>query len=137
MMEDVDSRLSTEPTRIVAGASNVVAIVEDDHTLRAALCGALEDAGLSAHPASTLPNARKLLGVLRPAAMVLDLKLDGVDASPLIAEMRDEGMDVPVVIISADEGLLRRQTKDARTTVLAKPFDLDELVAAVLVAVAQ
>lgn len=127
-------RPSSTPTRLVARSSNSVAIVEDDLALRGAICGALEDAGLKTHPASTLPNARKLLGVVHPAVLVLDLRLDGVDASTLVAEMRAEGLDVPVVLISADVQLLRKQRRDPSTIVLAKPFDLDDLVAAVLTA---
>lgn len=134
-MHTETDRPSATPTRVVAQTSNAVAIVEDDPTLRRALCAALEDAGLEPHAAGTLPNARKLLGVVRPGALVLDLRLEGEDASTLISEMRREGLDVPVVVISADPALLRARPHDARTTVLAKPFDLDDFVATVLTAV--
>lgn len=130
-----ESRISHAPTRVTACASNAVAVVEDDIVLRGAICEALHDAGLQPYAAATLPNARKLLGVIHPCVLVLDLRLDGEDGRALLAEMRREGVDVPVIVISADVAMLRDQPSRRRTLMLEKPFDLDDLVDAVLAAV--
>ncbi len=123
------------PTRVCATASKAVAVIEDDVVLRTAICDALRDAGLEPHPASTLPNARKILGLIHPCAIVLDLRLEGGEGLPLVKEMAGEGVEVPIVIISADLGLLREHPPDPRMLVLRKPFELDHLVDAVLAAI--
>lgn len=130
-MEGIEDRESATPTHVAACTSNAVAVIEDDPVLREAICGALRDAGLAPHGASSLQNARKIIGVVHPGAVVLDLGLGADDGGALLAEMAHEGVRVPTVLISADETSLGRMAPRA-TRALRKPFDLDNLVAAVL-----
>jgi DNA-binding response OmpR family regulator len=129
-----EARESAVPTRVVACTSNAVAVIEDDPVLSHAICEALRDAGLAPHPASSLPNARKIMGLVHPGAVVLDVGLGREDGTALLAELAREGIRVPTVLISADDGSLRRHAPHATKT-LRKPFDLGNLVDAVLASI--
>jgi DNA-binding response OmpR family regulator len=129
-----EARESAVPTRVVACTSNAVAVIEDDPVLSYAICEALRDAGLSPHPASSLPNARKIMGVVHPGAIVLDVGLGREDGGALLSELTREGIRVPTVLISADDDSLRRHGTLATRT-LRKPFDLGNLVDAVLASI--
>lgn len=128
-------RASALPTRVVACTSNAIAVVEDDVVLRDVICAVLRDVGLVPHTASTLPNARKLIGVVHPCAVVLDLHLGQEDASSLLDEMAGEGVRVPVVVMSADVQRLRARPLMRCAAMVEKPFELDRLVDAILAAV--
>ncbi len=132
---DLGGRTSALPTRVVACNSNAVAVVEDDAVLRDVICAVLREAGLEPHGASTLPNARKLIGIIHPCAIVLDLQLGQEDAAALLDEMDREGVHVSVVLMSADVRRLRATPHRRRAVLVEKPFELDRLVDAVLAAV--
>lgn len=134
MSEAPEERESAVPTRVVACASNAVAVVEDDPVLRDAICEALRDAGLEPHGASSLPNARKIIGVIHPGAVVLDLGLGADDGGTLLTEMAREGVQVPTVLISANDDSLKKNAPRATRT-LRKPFELGNLVDVVLASI--
>jgi len=61
------------------------------------------DSPFQAVPARTLPDARRLLDQLHPAAMVLDIRLHGEDVWAFISEVRrrDDTRAMPVVVVSS------------------------------------
>lgn len=63
--------------------------------------------------------------------LLLDLNLPGTNGMDILRSMRAAGADLPVLIISAREGTMSRVAGlDAGADdYLAKPFDLDELLA--------
>lgn len=63
--------------------------------------------------------------------LLLDLNLPGANGMDILRSMRAAGADLPVLIISAREGTMSRVAGlDAGADdYLAKPFDLDELLA--------
>jgi CheY-like chemotaxis protein/anti-sigma regulatory factor (Ser/Thr protein kinase) len=86
-------------------------------------------AGFQAVPARSLREARAALGVVRPKAVVLDIRLRGEDAWSFIAELkrRDDTSKVPVVIASTvdDE---RKGLALGADAYLVKPISRQKLV---------
>lgn len=134
-VEDAGTREDGRPSA-VARPSNAVAVLEDDVVLREVICAVLRDVGLEPHTASTILNARQLIGAVHPRAILLDVHLGEEDATALLDELAGEGVGVPVVVMSADVRRLRTTVRMRCVAVLEKPFELDRLVDTMLAAIA-
>ena len=110
-----------------------VLLVEDDTMIGEAVQAALKDA---AYAVDWVRDGQAAPAALRTQAydfVLLDLGLPGRDGLNVLRDIRAGGNPVPVLIITARDGLddrLRGLDGGADDYVL-KPFDLDELVARV------
>ena len=106
-------------------------LVEDDAAMQAAMQRALERRGFQV---STCGDGARALDRWRaavPGAVVLDLSLPGLDGLQVLAQARAEGLDAPVIILTA-RGTVGDRILGLNTGAddyLPKPFDLDELEA--------
>lgn len=106
-------------------------LVEDDAAMQAAMQRALERRGFQV---STCGDGARALDRWRaavPDAVVLDLSLPGLDGLQVLAQARAEGLDAPVIILTA-RGTVGDRILGLNTGAddyLPKPFDLDELEA--------
>jgi DNA-binding response OmpR family regulator len=107
-----------------------VLVVEDDHGLRDVLSRALREDGFrvvtAADGRSAVATARQ-----RPDAVVLDIGLPDADGRDVCAAMRGEGMDAPVLFLTARDALQDRLSGFAvgGDDYLTKPFHVAELIA--------
>lgn len=107
-----------------------VLIVDDEPSIVDLLCEFLRDVGYRALLAR---NGRTALAIARrehPALVITDRNMPGIDGIDLLRRLRSSPMtsDIPVVIMSST----RPTTEGAeRVPFLAKPFDLDDMLAAV------
>jgi DNA-binding response OmpR family regulator len=111
----------------MAGA---VLVVEDDRELRDVVRRYLERAGYAVHTTGSGAQALGLLATGGVDLVVLDLGLPDVDGLEVLAAARDDGREVPVVVLTARSQVedridgLRRGADDYVT----KPFSPTELV---------
>jgi FixJ family two-component response regulator len=117
-----------------AGAAGplLVAVVDDDPSMRTALRRLLQAAG---HTAQTFASAEAFLrrpGQDRPACLVLDVHLPGASGPELVRLLAIGGCSLPVVFITghADRAAAGAPPADA-AAVLLKPFDGQALLDAV------
>lgn len=110
----------------------VILVVEDDQAIASLLCDVLGEHGYHCTHVDGADGALRVLGTIRPALITLDLGLPGVSGRTLLQLIRaQEGVSrIPVVVISA-ERVIEAQLCDASQAVLAKPFDVDQLVATI------
>lgn len=113
-------------------AHPVILVVEDDRAIATLLCDVLGEHGYHCTHADGADGALRVLSTLRPALITLDLGLPGVSGRTLLQLIRaqEEISRIPVVIISA-ERVIEAQLRDASQAVLAKPFDVDQLIATI------
>jgi two-component system, OmpR family, response regulator len=106
-------------------------VVEDDAALIAALRRGLRDAGFAVDCARTAEEAIDLLAVESCDAMILDLGLPGRDGLTLIGVVRERGVAVPILVLTARGELEDRVAGlDAGADdYLQKPFAFPELLA--------
>jgi CheY-like chemotaxis protein len=107
----------------------LVLVVDDDPDILEAICDILEVEAYRVVKARNGLEALQKVDVERPDAILLDLMMpvmDGVAFAHALHE-RPEG-DVPIVVISADGNPQRAAAVGARAF-LAKPFDIDTLLA--------
>ena len=110
-------------------------VVDDDPELRSMLAGYLTDQGYAVR---TLADGEQLrarleghLGGERPDLLVLDLMLPGSDGLSLLRRLRDDGDDLPVLLLSARADGVDRiiGLEQGADDYLAKPFLPRELTA--------
>lgn len=108
-----------------------VLVVEDDSTLRLALCDNLEDEGYAVSSAATLAEARKVLGAAAPDVVVLDLMLPDGDGTLLCRELRKARTTARILMLTARtlEDDLVKGFEAGADDYLAKPYRLRELLA--------
>jgi DNA-binding response OmpR family regulator len=129
------------------GGSRKVLVVEDDDALAGLLHAALRDEGYAVSVLGRVdPGAvREAVGRLEPDCVLLDGEgLPGYGRSwETAAALRTRGRPVPVLMLTAHspdvrearEGTSARSRAAALAGVVAKPFDLDELLETVAAAV--
>lgn len=118
-------------------AQKRILVVDDDAYVRTLVVKLLNARGYKAVPAVDAWQAVDLLQQQPVDLIVLDLRMPGpVDGEQLLFALRDQGSDVPVVVLSGwvdDE--LSSAPPDCVHAVLRKPVDVDsfaETVARVL-----
>jgi two-component system, chemotaxis family, chemotaxis protein CheY len=108
-----------------------ILVVDDDPTILATVCEALDFEGL---PVVTARNGAEALEVVerkRPSVVLLDMRMPVLDGWGFIRALRERGSVPALVVMTAAADARRWAREVGAQAVLAKPFDLDEMVAAV------
>jgi DNA-binding response OmpR family regulator len=110
-----------------------VLVVEDNGELAAALRFNLELEGHDVTVAADGPQGLGAARVAAPELVILDLMLPGLDGFRVLKAMRDEGLDMPVLILTArgEEADKVRGLRVGADDYVTKPFGLMELLARV------
>ena len=110
-----------------------VLVVEDEGPMRDLVTAELLDRGIAAAGAADLAAARALLGEREFDVVLLDMRLPDTDGLELLRRIRDIHPDVPVIITTAYVSVepQLRVLDLAHSAYLIKPFDLDDLGAAI------
>jgi two-component system response regulator MprA len=122
--------IGTAPDCDAGGVEPRVLVVEDDHALRDVLARALREEGFRV---ITAADGRTALASVAepPDAVVLDIGLPDSDGRDVCAALRAQGIDAPVLFLTARDGLHDRLSGFAAggDDYLGKPFHVSELVA--------
>lgn len=111
-----------------------ILLAEDEPTLATWLVQALQQSGFQVDWINDGRLVRKSLKDSRFDALILDLGLPGRDGHDVLAELRDKGLGLPVLILTARDSLRERVNtlNQGADDFLAKPFELAELEARLL-----
>jgi len=109
----------------------VVLLVDDDPAIRRAVAVGLELEGFSVVPASGGRAALAAVASVRPDAMLLDLTMPDLDGLEVLRQLRADGEQVPVCVLSArdevDDRVLGLEA--GADDYVVKPFALEEVAA--------
>ena len=111
-----------------------VLVVDDDPTILSTVSELLEDEGYEVARARHGAEALEVAALAAPNAIILDLMMPVLDGWGFVERYRRQpgAEEVPIVVMSAahrlHETAERLRAKGVRA-VLAKPFDMDALVA--------
>lgn len=111
---------------------STVLIVDDEPAICWAFREALTDEGHSVHVAASAEEALRLTdNGCRPDAVVMDVRLPGMDGLSAMSQLRERLGETPVVVITAFGNLdtAVRAMETGAFDYLVKPFDLDEAAA--------
>jgi len=108
-----------------------VLVVEDEASLRASLQRALGLEGFRVRVAASGWEALRVVASRPPDVVVLDLGLPDLDGVRVIHHLRDDGVEVPICVLSARHEVEDRVAglQAGADDYLVKPFHLAELVA--------
>ncbi len=106
--------------------TGTVLIVDDDREVVAVLAEALTEAGYRVRVAYDGQMAMEALGHAGTDLVIADLMMPRLDGLGLLRALRERPDPAPVLMISAWPGL----STEPGLQVIAKPFDLDEVIAA-------
>jgi FixJ family two-component response regulator len=118
-----------KPVPIRDGDTRIVAIVDDDESVRRALKGMMKSVGL---PAEAFPSAEDFLnsGLLQQTAcLIADIRMPGMSGLDLQAKLNAEHCRIPTIFITAhgDAKMRLQALRGGAVEFLAKPFD-DEVL---------
>jgi DNA-binding response OmpR family regulator len=112
-----------------------ILVVDDDPTILATVSDALDMEGFSV---LTATNGAEALEVIdreskgeRPSLVLLDMRMPVLDGWGFMGALRERGLSLSVVVMTAAADARRWGREIGARGVLAKPFELDELIAAV------
>jgi len=119
-------------------ADDKVWIVDDDRSIRWVLEKALMQEGFQATAFEDAQQLLNRLGRERPHAIITDIRMPGIDGLTLLAKIRVENPDVPVIVMTAHSDLDSAVSsyQGGAFEYLPKPFDVDEAISLVKRAVA-
>jgi DNA-binding NtrC family response regulator len=112
-------------------------VIDDDRTIREALASTLEEAGYTVLPARGILDARAALLRLPVDAVLLDIRLKDGDGLEFLTELRRQYPRTPVIMATSygDSDRTISAVKEGAFDFITKPFDLDQLMAAIARAV--
>jgi two-component system response regulator PrrA len=113
-----------------AAGHGAVLVVDDDAAIRRSLERGLRLSGFAVRTAADGPQALAAIRDVPPDVLVLDVSMPGMSGIEVCTRLRDEGRDLPVLMLSAlDETADRIAGLQAGgDDYLVKPFALQELV---------
>ncbi|AYN86716.1 MULTISPECIES: response regulator transcription factor [Commensalibacter] len=107
-----------------------ILVIDDDPRLRRLLQRYLSENGFRISGAESAYEARQMLKFLQPDALVLDVTMPGEDGLQLTHSLREEGKDMPIILLTA-----RGEPEDriagleaGADDYLGKPFEPKELL---------
>jgi CheY-like chemotaxis protein len=111
-------------------AERTALVVDDDVFVLSALAELLCEEGFDVHTASNGFSASRVALETRPAIILLDVKLPERSGGELLHELRGDPAtrDCAIVVVSANAHLLSESELAEADAVVAKPFDVDELL---------
>jgi DNA-binding response OmpR family regulator len=106
-------------------------IVEDNATLSASLAKGLTEDGYTVDVANAGDAALRRLERSDIDAIVLDLGLPDIDGIVLLAQLRERGINAPVLVLTARDAVSSRVAalEQGADDYLVKPFEYAELLA--------
>lgn len=107
----------------------MVAIVDDDESVRSALRGLLKEAGLTAQSFASAEEFLESGQQGETGCLVADISMPGMSGLELQAKLNAERCRIPIVFITAhgDEKMRMQALRAGAVEFLAKPFD-DEVL---------
>lgn len=114
-----------------------VLVVDDEPMVRETLGQVLADEGYMVDLAVDGESALARVRAARPDAILLDLMMPGMNGRQFLQALREEPAyeDIPVMIMTAVHGLSVNPATLGASTVVEKPFNVDELLNKVALAV--
>jgi DNA-binding response OmpR family regulator len=108
-----------------------ILVVEDDHRLANLLASRLDREGHNVDVAYTGPEGLDRFLGATPELAVVDVMLPGLDGVSVTRAVRDEGVQVPILMLTARDTVEDRVTglKSGADDYLVKPFAFAELLA--------
>ena len=112
-------------------ARKSILVVDDEKNQREILETILSGEGYEVVSAASGQEALDAVARKRPLVILLDMRMPVMDGWAVARALRGQGIDVPIVVMTAAESAKRWADEVGADGYLSKPFGLDELLATV------
>jgi putative nucleotidyltransferase with HDIG domain len=112
-------------------ADQRILVVDDETTVRDAVCSILMQAGYECLPVTSGRDALSILRSTEDVSIVLsDLIMEGMDGLTLLSRMKQEHPEIPVVMVTAvhDISVALAAIRNGAYDYLLKPFEKEQLL---------
>ena len=108
-------------------------IVDDDAAIREGLANLLEAVGIASEQFASAEEFLREWSPARPGCLVLDARLPGMTGVEFQEKLRSSAIDIPIIFMTAhgDVPMVRKVMKAGAIEFLTKPFEKQELLAAI------
>jgi FixJ family two-component response regulator len=108
----------------IAGENPLVAVVDDDESVRESLPDLLREFGFATHSFSSAEEFLTSDSLVETRCLILDIAMPGMTGFDLQRELNLRGQSIPIIFISAhkDEVVRRRAFEQGAIEFLFKPF---------------
>jgi FixJ family two-component response regulator len=108
----------------IAGKYPLVAVVDDDESVRESLPDLLREFGFATHSFSSAEEFLASDRLVQTGCLILDIAMPGMTGFDLQRELKLRGHSIPIIFISAhkDEVVRRRAFERGAVEFLFKPF---------------
>ena len=114
-----------------AGPNDIrVLVVDDEPNIVELLTVSLKFQGFDVRTASSGTEALRIAREFNPEAYILDVMMPGMDGFELLAKLRNEGLDGPVLYLTAKDAVENRihGLTIGADDYVTKPFSLEEVI---------
>ena len=108
-----------------------VLVIEDDAAIRDVLCAVLDEEGYVTDSAGDGLEGLDRAAATHPDVVLLDYAMPHCNGADFAARYRLQPHHAPIILLTAAAGLAERCREVNADGCLGKPFDLDDLLAAV------
>jgi two-component system response regulator FixJ len=117
----------------------VIHLIDDDEHVRRAVAFLLGTAGFAVRVHESAVRFLEMLDGLQPGCIVSDVRMPGMDGVELQRVLKERGVDMPMIIMTgqADVAIAVAAMKAGAVDFIEKPFDDENLLRAVRVALAR
>jgi DNA-binding response OmpR family regulator len=105
-----------------------ILVIEDEAILRRVIVRNLTSRGLTAYEAGSATEAVAVAMAERPDLLLLDINLPDRTGWDVLRELRERGVSLPTVVVSAVRVSQRRLDEFQPLAYLPKPFPLEALL---------
>jgi FixJ family two-component response regulator len=115
---------------VTKGKIKMVAIVDDDDSMRGALVGLLKAVGLATQAFASAEEFLKSGQQHQAACLIADIRMPGMSGLELQAHLNAERCRIPTIFITAhgDAKMRIQALREGAVEFLAKPFDDEALL---------
>jgi DNA-binding response OmpR family regulator len=110
----------------------VILVVEDDPPVRELIDDVLREEGYDVVVAHDGASALRVLESLKVDLITLDLDLPGLTGSDFLRLLQRRKIKIPPVVMVTSHTPVGRQLRKMAQAVVAKPFDIDDLLASIM-----
>jgi len=111
----------------------MIYVIDDDPSVRDSIQNLLESVGLTAQTFASTHEFSRADHVEEPSCLILDVRLPGVSGLEFQTNLKKQDVSLPIIFITAhgDVPMTSRAMKAGAIEFLMKPFQKEELLAAV------
>lgn len=105
-----------------------ILVIDDDLAILATVSDILCDEGYQIQTATNGAEGLAALEQFNPDLILLDMRMPVLDGWGFATKLRERGVNIPIVVMTATQDARRWAREIGAAHVLAKPFDLMDLL---------